>query len=416
MNTRGSIQSIQSHITSEFDTLEYVLVHRPGREIDRLTPGNKTRLLFEDIPFHKKMMSEHDAFTASLRAQGVNVVYLEDLVADIAQDPAVLKNMVHEASLAAGQPGISEVLLDHCSADQLIDILFAGLTASEFDACTKGQPVSASQEDFFILDPIPNIYFSRDPAAVINNGVVSCKAHYPARVRDMLLTRAVLRWHPLLKQNPIVYGDSPSEDRPYTIEGGDIIIINEEAIAIGCSQRTRSESIALLAKNLFTCGSTRRVYEVNIPAAREYMHLDTVFTIVAPGIVVSYSDVIDNITEIRRFEAQPGSDGVITAQPQREQRTFKQILVDEFNAPLQVINTANNDARYAAREQGSDGTNTLAIAPGRVVAYDRNIHTNQALRAYGIGVIEIEGSELVRGLGGPRCMTMPLRRNPAKNS
>jgi arginine deiminase len=322
--------------------------------------------------------------------------------------------MILDACLLAGQPSVADILLKYYEPDELFEILFAGVTASEISSHTGAQFLSTNHnDDFFILDPIPNIYFSRDPAVVIGDGIVSCKAHFPARIRDMMLTRTVFQSHPMFANNPILFGSDPTEDRPYTIEGGDVIVINENAVAIGCSQRTRSETIALLARKLFLSGKIQRVYEVNIPAAREYMHLDTVFTIVAPGIVVAYSDVMDNISEIRRFEPAVMPGGEIAAFPHREQRKFTQILEDEFGTSLQVINTGNNDARYAAREQGSDGTNTLAISPGKVVAYDRNIHTNKALKANGIEVIEIEGSELVRGLGGPRCMTMPLRRRKA---
>lgn len=411
MKQKDTQEKVNLRIRSEFTDLEVVLVHRPSSEIDRLTPLNKERLLFEDIPYLSKMQQEHDAFCKLLREKGVKVLYLQDLIKDIVSDPKVRRKLVNDTCLLAGQPSISHILLDHFSDEEIVNIVFSGITASEISEQTGTQLVSTNpNDDYFVLEPVPNIYFSRDPAVVIDDGVVSCKAHYSARVRETMITKMVFKSHPLLNSNPVIYGEDSQEDRPYTIEGGDIIVINENAIAVGCSQRTRSETIAMLAKKLFMTGRTQRVYEVNIPVAREYMHLDTVFTIVAPGVVVAYPDVIDNILEIRRYEPLLVPGGEIVAFPYREQRRFKQILEEEFGTQLQVINTGNNDSRYASREQGADGTNTLAIAPGKVIAYDRNLHTNRALKSLGIEVIEIEGSELVRGLGGPRCMTMPLVR------
>jgi arginine deiminase len=264
--------------------------------------------------------------------------------------------------------------------------------------------------DFYLLEPIPNAYFTRDPGAVVGDGWVACKAHFETRVRETVLMRLVAELHPRFSGTNILFGQRAEEDRPFTIEGGDIHVLSRDAVMIGVSQRTRSETVALLARKLFAGGKVQRVYEVEIPSDRRYMHLDTVFTIIAQGVVVVYPDVIDRIEQIRRYEPVLNSDGELGAQPIRETRKLHTLLGEEFSSPLTVVNTGGNDVRYSAREQGADGTNVFAIAPGRVISYDRNLHTNAAMRSLGIEVLEIEGSELVRGLGGPRCMALPLRR------
>jgi arginine utilization protein RocB/arginine deiminase len=397
---------IDCQIDSEFDTLKTTLVHRPGAEIDRLMLDNKTRLLFEDIPFLKRMKVEHDAFCRLMRDQGVQVVYVEDLLTDVFNDPAGRESLLMQM---CGQPEVAHLLAGNFNSDELTEIAFAGITTPELQART-GVAFPADNLEEFLIEPIPNTYFTRDPAAIIHQGFVSCKAQFDARVRETVMLRALFQHHPALKDTPRIYGEGDTEDRPYTIEGGDITVLNEKAVIVGCSQRTRSETVAMLARKLFALGQAERVYEVSIPVARLYMHLDTVFTILAPGIVVAYPSVMDNIPEIRRYEPHISTDGDIMALPIREDRDFNRILEDEFGMPITVVNTGNNDARYAAREQGADGTNIFAIAPGKVISYDRNVHTNKAMRALGLEVLEVEGSELVRGLGGPRCMTMPLKR------
>jgi arginine deiminase len=407
----ASDEGVECSVCSEYGALRTVLVHKPGHEIDRLTPLNKSRLLFEDIPYLERMQSEHDALVDVMRQAGVHVLYLKDLLTDIVQIPEVTRTLLNTVCLAGWQPGIAHTIRDAYPPDEIADLLFAGLTATELQERT-GKALSSTnpRDDFFILEPIPNAYFVRDPAAVIGDCVVSCKMHFGARVRESIMVREVFRRHPLLGGSQILHGDNTEEDRPYCIEGGDIIILNDKAIAVGCSQRTRSETVAVLATNLMRAGKIERVYEVNIPVARQYMHLDTVFTVVNEGVVVAYPDVMDSVVEIRRYDPLLMPTGEVIAYPTDEVRRFNRVLEDEFATPLVVVNTGDNNPRYAAREQGADATNVFALRPGTVVTYRRNVHTNEALRAIGLEVIEIEGSELVRGLGGPRCMTMPISR------
>ena len=410
-------QSLRLNVKSESDALKWVLVHEPGLEIDRLTIGNREQFLFEDIPYLPQMQKEHRAFVKELENQGVHVLQLRDLLFDILQLSEVRSRLVRNCCAANLQPSLPNILLDDISPDELTNILLHGITVNELKDKT-GRDFTQIDDftDPFLLRPSPNIYFTRDIAAIISDSIISCKMHYPTRTHESLIIREIFRNHKLFADSKFLFGNIDGEDRPYTIEGGDIIVLSNKAIAIGRSERTRSETIAMVATNLFQNDKVQRVYEVNIPSRREYMHLDTVFTVAAPGVVVAYPGVMEHVTEIRRYEPMAiGLDDNVIAFAINENRNFNTILEDEFEGHLDVIHTGDNDPKHAEREQRADGTNVLAIKPGTVITYDRNPKTNNALRSYGFQVIEIQGSELVRGLGGPRCMTMPLVREEINN-
>lgn len=401
-------------IENEYDRLEAVLVHRPGREIERLTHDDMSAFLFEDIPYLRRMQDEHDAFVHAMRARGIEVIYVEQLLADVLADEAARRELIDAVCAAALTPAIADELfgLKHWDCDALVEMMYAGLTAGEYHAATGQRIASGADDDHYLLPPIPNAYFTRDPAVVVRDTVISSKMHYPARVRESLLTRAVIEHHPDYRDNTIVYGGTavPSEDRPYTIEGGDVLILSPEAILIGASERTRSETIEKLAGKCFALGKIKRVYEIPIPGERAFMHLDTIFTVVDRGTVLWFSQVMEKVGSLHRFEPADDDPGGGGARRVLDDRPFVEVLRDEFGCDVTVIDTAGGGRHFSSREQRTDGTNTLAIAPRVAMAYARNERTTAALESHGIECITIDGSELVRGLGGPRCMTMPLRR------
>ncbi len=401
---------MQLHIINEYDPLEAVMVHRPGAEIDRLTHDNMRNYLFEDIPYLTRMQEEHDAFVEAMRDRGIQVLYLEDLLRDLLNDEPVRRDLVQSVCAAAQVPAIAADLLDPrlLSAEELLVVLFKGLTQAEYADLTGRRTLSGASPHTFVLPPIPNSYFMRDPAVVVGDSAISCKMHYIERARETRLVRAVFEHHPEFRDNTITYGgsDFPTEDRPFTIEGGDVIILNDEAVLVGASERTRSETIEVLALKAFDVGRIKRFYEIPIPTERLFMHLDTVFTIVDHGAVVWFPGVMAHLSHILHYESGPA--GGVVRKP--DYRPLPRILSDEFGRDVTVIETAGGDQHYASREQRTDGTNVFAIGPRQVISYDRNERTILALEQAGIECIQIVGSELVRGLGGPRCMTMPLRR------
>lgn len=404
---------MQFRIDNEYDRLASVLVHRPGLEIDRLTHDNAKSFLFEDVPYLRRMQDEHDAFVGKMRDHGVEVVYLENYLREILAEERTRASLLAEVCRADAAAPIADELtsLGRWSVDELVEILFAGLLVAEYVERIGRRPAGAADADeAFLLPPIPNAYFCRDPAVVVGDAAISSKMHYRERVRETLLTRAVLEHHPEFRRNKITYGGTaePTEDRPYTIEGGDVIVVSPDAVLIGASERTRSETIERLAAKCFQFGKVSRVYEIPIPTERAFMHLDTVFTIIDRGKVLWYPDVIARISYIHRYENN-GNGG---AHRVTEKRNLESVLRDEFGTDLTIIHTAGGKKPHAAKEQRMDGANVLAIAPSVGITYERNERTTRELEKHGVQCVGIDDSELVRGLGGPRCMTMPLRRSP----
>ena len=401
------------HVTSEIGALEQVLLHRPGAELEQLVPGELERLLFDDIPYLKAAQQEHDAFAALLRQNGTEVVYLEDLMAQtLGSDAQVRRRFIRQFIDEGGpiarhyQPALYEYLTA-LEDRELVRRTMTGVSMEEFLPPEKrGALVSLTRDSHrFVLDPIPNLYFTRDPFACIGHGVSLNAMYSPTRRRETIYGQYILKYHPdYAGQVPFYY----RREDPFSIEGGDVLNLSRELLAVGISQRTTPEAIEVLCRNIFRdeTAAIRTVLALDIPSLRAFMHLDTVLTQVDRDVFTVHPEILGSL---RVYRITPG---------QRERLRVTELsgtLEDLLAAALgldrvKLIRCGGGDRVASEREQWNDGSNTLCIAPGKVVVYDRNYVTNAILRDNGIKVFEMPSSELSRGRGGPRCMSMPLRR------
>ena len=391
-------------------------MHRPGREIDRLTPYNRENFLFEDVPYLEAMQREHDEFRSIIKgACGAQVLRLQDLLVDVLiDDTLLLKSMqlgLHEAGLSP----LAEDIIARLSTTECAVALMGGVKVRELRKKFNHRLLENMGDHAYVMQPNPNTYFTRDPAAVIQTGVISCQMKYTARNRESFIMRMIFENHALFKDNFNLIYPRADVEKTVTgtypnIEGGDIVILSEKALAIGNSERTDSAAIEEVAWNVLGKGQVERIYEVILPKRRNFMHLDTVFTIIDENLVVTYPDAMEAVLETKVHHLDGfDADGDPIIRTEVLQESVIDVLKREIDY-LEVIQTGDGNPDYASREQWFDGANVFAIGPRRVVSYNRNIHTNRALREAGVEVLRIPSSELSRGLGGPRCMTMALDR------
>ncbi|MFT5875314.1 MAG: arginine deiminase [Clostridium sp.] len=400
------------NVTSEIGKLNKVMLHRPGREIENLVPALLERLLFDDIPYLDVARKEHDIFAKILKENDVEVLYLEELATDALNDDKIkkifLQQFLQESHISNKE--IYKSLYDYLMSKptrEMIDILMAGVRKNEIDVkdMYSLRGLIGNQYPFY-LDPMPNLYFTRDPGASIGNGITINTMQTEARRRETLFLEFIHKYHSSFKEYevPLWY----DRTLPNNIEGGDELILSATTLAIGCSQRTSPEAIEIVARNLFEKhASFEKVLVFEIPACRAFMHLDTVFTMVDYDKFTIHPEIEGPLNV---FEITKGVDGELIINQEKD--ILENILKSALKLPsVELIRCGGGDSIVAAREQWNDGSNTLAIAPGKVITYERNYVTNEILTKRGVTVITMPSAELSRGRGGPRCMSMPLNRD-----
>lgn len=401
------------NVKSEIKPLKKVLLHRPGKELENLTPDTLERLLFDDIPFLEVAQAEHDAFAKVLRENGVEVVYLEDLMAEVLDSSdeirdQFLKQWIEEAGIKTGkwQEKIYDFMMQFKDDNKALVLkTMQGIVLNEIKINKEESLVDLmSDNSQLLIDPMPNLYFTRDPFACIGNGVSLNKMYSVTRNRETIYGEYIFNYHPDYKGQVDKYFDRYN---PFHIEGGDILNINDKVLAIGISQRTQADAIEMLANKIFSDekASIRTILAFDIPESRAFMHLDTVFTQIDYDKFTIHPGILGPLVV---YEITKGAEGT---QVTKVESDLESILEKHLGIEkVTLIKCGGEDRIAAEREQWNDGSNTLCIAPGVIVVYQRNVVTNELLRQHGIKVLEIPSAELSRGRGGPRCMSMPLVR------
>lgn len=399
------------HNFSEIGKLNKVLLHRPGKELEALTPSTIERLLFDDIPYLKIAQEEHDAFAQVLRDNGVEVIYYVDELAKAISDPVLQIQLVNDflnlskINSKGLRSSMTSYLLE-MSPKEMVSKLVAGIKRSEVATQTPSSLMDLVNDDYpFVSDPMPNLYFTRDPGACVGEGINIHRMHFTARKRESLLLKYIFLYSkdfatPENRQWCDLTGT-------FSIEGGDVLVLSKDIVAVGLSQRATTSGAEAFARNLLRGSEFKKVLVFDIPESRAFMHLDTVFTMVdydkftihpeIEGPLSVYEITLDNRGELK-FNAI-------------KDELAKLLALELKLSSVDLIRCGGNDLMASQREQWNDGSNTLCIAPGKVITYDRNYVTNELLTQHGIEVISVPSAELSRGRGGPRCMSCPVNRD-----
>lgn len=392
---------------SEIGVLNAVMLHRPDIEIDQVTPDFFDEMLIDDTPYLPAAQKDHDVFAKILRDHGARVLYLRDLFCEVIEDDALrlayIDDFIRESEI--GAPGVREAVrayLTPLAPQALFSAVARGVRPGDLIGAVPQSVTLGVRDPYpFVLDPMPNIYFTRDTSICIGRGMVVSSMSKRSRRRETLFTRYIHDFHPLFKDSPLWYDNSI----PAIIEGGDVLILSDKVLAIGCGERTSIAAVEILANRLFGEGF-ERILVFNNPKSRTFMHLDVLCTMVDTDKFLTHPCIYDKQFDVYELTGKPGALRIsITTDP------VDRIFARALGLPaVKFIEMGGGDPIIAAREHWNMGSNSLTIAPGKVIVYDRNDVTNELLARAGVTVCTIPAAELVRGRGGPRCMSMAINR------